>query len=153
MFDQECEISSSSFIYGRGFVIHTFLESSCFWVSFLFTKKTDILQRQFNRQGFGYPGQHLKKGRKKHYDLTATRGSRTPSWTRSSPWTSLPCPTTPLSQRSSRSSGSKRGPLGPSSARPRQAGSSRWSLPSTTGRASSTPRWSPGGPQSTPFQL
>ena len=33
--------------------------------------------------------------------LTATRGRRRGTWTKSSPWTSLPCPTTPLRQGSS----------------------------------------------------
>ena len=61
-FDQECEISSSSFFNGRNFVLRTFLESSGFWLSFPFTKtsrQSSSVSFIDTRQGFGYPGQHL----------------------------------------------------------------------------------------------
>ena len=89
-----------------------------FWKALIFgflfhSTKTDdnkqtVLQRQFNRQGFGYPWQHLTASSAVAPSSTPTRVSKAPSWKKSSPWTSMSCPTTPLRQRSSRSSGSKR---------------------------------------------
>ena len=140
VFDQECKISFSSFICGRNFVIQTYIWKALVSGFHFHSPKTadnkqTVLQRPFIRQGFGYPWHHLTASSAVTPLSTATRGSRTPSWTKSPLWTSLQCPSRPLRQKGSGSSGSKRVTL------KRKTQASRvklWCLPSRTGRASST---------------
>ena len=71
VFDQECE-----YLLVPLFMVEVsgFLP---FWKAD--DNKQTALTRQFNRQGFGYPGQHLVASSAVAPSSTAARGSRTPS--------------------------------------------------------------------------